>query len=97
MEMISKEKGREKIEEFALNLIMKKTNQFKLNDIMLEMRALCYYDIETSLIEEIVYNAIDFLMLEGYVDICDSFTLMVDPVKQIEYQETGEIVTVKSV
>ena len=91
MKILTKKDGRVELEKLAIKVIMKNKNEFEVGDIVVEIRALCDEEIELGEIIDVVFNAMDYLLHEGCIDIVARFTYMVDPVKQIQFEQTGKI------
>ena len=89
MKITTKEKTT-KLEQLALNEIMKQADKFALKNILVSLRAICDDDITDEEIEEVVFNALDFAFSEGYIDFVGQFTYIVDPIKQILYFQQEE-------
>ena len=87
--MITKDKIAE-LEKLALNEIMSQADKFTIKKIFLFLRSVCSDDITNEEIQEVVFNALDFAFSEGYIDIYDQFSYMVDPIKQIIYFQQEE-------
>lgn len=89
MKITTKEKNT-KLEQLALNEIMKQADKFSLKNIVVSLRAVCDDNVTNEEIEEVVFNALDFAFSEGYIDIYDQYSYMVDPIKQIIYFQQEE-------
>ena len=85
MKMLTKNNSRQDLEKIALDFIMHQQDEFSMKTIIMALRAICDEDIEMSVIDEIVFNAFDYCLTEGYIDVFDQFQYMVDPIKQAEY------------
>ncbi len=87
MKILTKNDGRVELEKHAIKVIMKNKNEFEVGDIVVEIRALCDEEIELGEIIDVVFNAMDYLLHDGCIDIVGRFTYMVDPVQQILYEQ----------
>ena len=74
---------RVELEKIALKEIMQRADNFTINDIVKAMSVDCDDNISTEVILEVVYTALDYAFSEGYIDIYDQFSYMVDPVQQV--------------
>ena len=91
MKLLTSKSTRAEIEQMALEQIMSQLDDFTVNQIIKSMRAICDEDIETAVIEEVVFNAIDYCLMEGYIDIYDRFSYLVNPIKQIEFSNSKAV------
>ena len=81
---------KEELERKALDLIMQQQDAFTANFIIMVLRA--EYDDNVSFedVADVVINAIEFCLSEGYLDAFEGFRYKVDPIKQIEFNNKHE-------
>ena len=84
--MLNKKSGKEKLEKLAIELIMSQKDEFNIKDIMMNMRVKCDDSIDMEEIEDVVFNAVEFCLGNGIIDIFDEFSFMVDPIQQINFE-----------
>ena len=80
---ITKEQ-RIRLEKKAYEIIMCQKNNFTVEEIIEELKKHITIEEEENFVLEIVFNAIDYCLCEGCIDIVDSYSYMVNPVKQAE-------------
>ena len=89
MEILTSKDGRVALEQRAVKVIMIQKDTFKVNDIMMLLRDCCDDSVDMDQIEEVVYNALEYCIVNNIVDIYDEFSYMVNPVEQILFEQNN--------
>ena len=90
MKILKKENDKKELEQTALDLIMNQAEKFSMKSILMALRVVCDDTIELEELEDVIFNALEYCLSVGYIDIYDQFQYMVDPIKQTEYLNKHE-------
>lgn len=88
--MKSEREERLTLENRVYSIIMDKKNYFTIKELIKDLTRTVPYEIDYKKILDVVYDAIEFCLSEGIIDIVDSYSYMVNLAKQAELYKIEE-------